>query len=341
MNSRYEVRQAARRRAWSVGAWVAVAVAPALSAGTFSIRPIEFGDGIVATGTLTTAGAGAPITDWNLRVETRELLARYTKGNTASAEVTQVSAGGAGITVGTVVDPANNPGGVLRFRSPNPFNDFGVTLADFNVVGGEASYMVGGNSDLHPLAHPAPADFVSATRRTPGGTLFDLVPLHFAGGVTLSGTLTTDGTLGPLQAANLLSWDLRLEQVTLDLFEPGNSAVQATGLGLSADAQDLTLTIPDGSLRFSKGALGGHAYALQLADFTDPNVPGGQAGYFQGRQAVHTVDLGAGQGPWMLTGTAPIAAADDDVSLLLLGGGLLGTVGLRARVVRSRAAAVR
>jgi len=61
----------------------------AAEADVLAIKPIDFGAGMVASGTLTTS-AGA-ITDWNLAVTTTTTIAQYTPANSGSKTVSLVS----------------------------------------------------------------------------------------------------------------------------------------------------------------------------------------------------------------------------------------------------------
>ena len=300
-------------------------------AGVLAVRPIVFVDGpdysLTATGTISTAGASGAISDWNLTVTSTERLARYTPANTANLSV-DVSINGQRLTVPS--SPAvGQDGGSLFFRSPNPFREFGVGVADFTQafanVGGQAFYLAGGGFDLLPLEQPLGVDYVAATARSPGGNLFELVPLAFAGGVRLSGTVTTDGGVGLLDPRSIVDWDIFIDVVTQDVFDSSNSALFAEQVALTADGLAIAVNNPDGFLGFAKAPLGGRAHALQLADFSEQSPPGGQAGYFKGRLAANTLELGAGRGPWLVTGSDPVTRpVPEPATMLLVAVGLLG-----------------
>ncbi|RPI82822.1 MAG: hypothetical protein EHM42_09055, partial [Planctomycetaceae bacterium] len=180
---------------------VLLVLASPLTAGVFSIRPIEFINGPtysrIATGTISTVGNTSVIDDWNLTVTTSERLARYTPANTVkNSSMVSVSSDGQRLTVATSPDPSNEDGGFLGFRSPNPFLDVGTVLADFtgfNVNGGQAMFMYGPAFDFLDLNQPSASDYLAAEATASGANVFDLVPLAFANGVTLSGTIQTDG----------------------------------------------------------------------------------------------------------------------------------------------------
>lgn len=296
-------------------------------ANSFAIRPIQFVAGptysMTATGTIDTVGNTSNINDWNLTVTTFERLARYTKANTANLSAGGVSSDGTQLTVATSPDGIED-GGSLFFRSPSPFIDFGVQIADFtggNVSGGQAMYMAGAAFDFVSLGQPNNSDYPAAS--SADGKIFNLAPLAFSGGAAMHGTITTDGTTGALDPGNILAWDIYVDLITRDVFDKTNSTLLASKVGLSATGLALTVDNPDGYLAFSKGFGGGHPYSLQLADFT--TQPGGQAGYLQGRLAVNTIDLGAGTGPWTVTGTDPVTrTVPAPATMLLFGAGMAG-----------------
>jgi len=302
-------------------------LASSVDAAAFSIRPIYFandlGFSVIATGTITADGVTGQISDWNLAVTTRNRVARFTPGNTANLATVGVASNGSELTVATSPDGIDD-GGELFFRSPNPFQDVGALVADFtgaNTNGGQAMYMYGGAFDVLPLNAPDGSSYVAA--RSSGGSLFELVSLPFDNGVTMTGTITTNGAVGQLAASDITSWDIVVDEVTQDLFNPSNSSVSSNLLGVSADGSALTVTKPEGYLAFSKGALGGRPYVLQLADFTEGSFFFGQAVYLQGRLAQYAVTLGAGRGPWEVTGPEPVGVPEPS-AMALAAAGLVG-----------------
>ena len=322
--------------------WIAAAALAVLpgwvGAATLTVSPITFDAGpgysMTATGTITTGAAPGSISDWSISVTTQQQLGHYSGANT-QAQVSGVAVSGGSMSVATSPDPANIDGGYLTFRSPNPYLDFGVTLANFTgayAASGQAMYMMGGTFDFLDLGGPAGPSFQVATALS-GGSIFALDPLSFSGGVTVTGTITTDGTTGSLGLANILSWDIYVNQTTVDLFDSTNSVVTSALLGIAPNGQDLTVNNPGGHLGFSKPPLGGRAHSLVLADFTDPAAPQGQAAYMQGRLQYLTVPLGAGRGPWAVTGGAPIAPVPLPAALPALA----GAIGLLGQIRRRRA----
>ena len=311
---------------------------PNALANSFNIRPIYFVNSpaysMVATGTITTLADTGSITDWNLTVTTTQQLAHYSPANTVNMSAGEIVGDGQTLTVATSPDGSQD-GGSMFFRAPNPFSDVGVAPANFaglGISGGEAVYMYGGAFDFLGLNQPDNTNYVVAQAGAPGGHVFELTPLSFGGGVVLSGTITTDGTLGPLGPNNIRNWDIDIDQVTQDLFNRGNSTLLQNLRSPSADGLTLNVLNPDGFITFSKGFAGGRMYALQLADFSSQSPAGGQAGYFQGRLAVNTIALRAQDGPWAITGTELITAfipEPSTLALLGLGFPVLARSGLR------------
>ena len=320
------------RQQWLAGL-TTLLLATTTHAATLSIRPIEFGNGQTARGTITVADDTRAIIDWHLEVATVERLARYTPGNTSIKMVDQVLISGDGLRMTVATSPDSiDDGGILAFRSRNPFLDVGAWVADFSgsaVGGGQARYMSGANFDVLDLQQPSGSDFLVA--RAVSGDRFDLVPVQFSNGVTMWGTIVTDGRTGALDASGVVDWDIVVDAVTADVFTPANSRLSASLTSVSADGSTLTVGNPDGSLMFVKGILGGRLYALQLADFTDQSPVGGQAGYYRGRLGVDLVDLGAPAGAWSVTGADAVRGVPEPAGAVLVG---MGAV--MARLARRR-----
>jgi hypothetical protein len=296
-------------------------------AETFEIRPLHFlsdpGFNIVATGTIGTSGASGVINDWNLQVVTTEKLAHYSKANTVvNLSQVFVSSSGHVLSVATSPDPAAMDGGFLGFQSPSPFVDLSAVVADFtgaNADGGGAMYLAGSAFDFLSLLQPMATNYAVA-QNNGNGNLYDLTPIDFANGVSLTGQIRTDGTKGELTASNIRDWSIDVTQVTIDRFNPTNSVLVSNQSGLTSDGKNIAVTNPDGELKFVHGSAGGHIFGLTLADFTTSTFPVGQARYDLGRFASYSLDLYASNGQWLVTGSQPVAVPEPCSLILIVSG---------------------
>jgi len=283
------------------------------AASTYDIRPIFFETGpgisVVASGTITTGGSSGVITGWNIALTTTQHLASYSKSNTV-ALLSGVSADADGLSVQAASDAASDDGGSLVFRAPSPGVDFGTALAEFSGAssdGGSASFIAGGSFDALALGQAYGTSYRAATPAS--GSAFTLVPLDFSDGVSLSGTITTNGKTGALSAGDLKTWRIDVAQVTRDVFTETNSVLSADLAGDLSDDMGFFVVNPGGLLSFDKPTAGGETHALVLADFTDPTQRGGLARYVSGPGASYEIGLGAETGRWIVSGTDPIAAS--------------------------------
>lgn len=119
-------------------------------------------------------------------------------------------------------------------------------------------------------------------------TDFAIQPVRLPGGTTIFGTVTTDGTLGPLGPEQLTRWQVTVRHSTRYRFDPSQTGgPQVLGVAVSADGRHMTVrTSPDG-LRdgglLAFGSFGpGPEYGVQVANFTGPYAAGGVAFYLAG-----------------------------------------------------------
>ncbi|MGM9490303.1 hypothetical protein [Ideonella sp. YS5] len=80
-------------------------------------------------------------------------------------------------------------------------------------------------------------------------TEFQLAPVQLPGGVSVFGTVSTDGTTGPLSPANLTGWRVTVRTTTRHDYTPANAPPQnVLGVSVSADGRKLRVaTSPDGN----------------------------------------------------------------------------------------------
>lgn len=333
----------ARRHLLGLAATLGLVLVLPAEAATFDVREIVLENGPDfsqrVTGTLETRPGTADLVNWHLTVTSRELLGHFTPANTVnrSSGPLRVDAGasGAQLQVGASANGFDD-GGSLSFGAARPGVEFAVAPADFtgdNIAGGVAFYLARGNFDLLPFGD-ADGSFHTVAASAPGSTsTFELAPISFAGGAVMRGTVRTRGNTGAIGAADFTDWDIYVEQFTQDVFDATNSRAFARGLALTPDGSALTVANPDGLLMFSKGSIGGHPFALQLADFTDPSPRGGQAGYYQGALSVTNLPLGAPpRSEWRVTGGDPIVGnVPEPASVALFAVGFAGLLLRRLR----------
>ena len=87
---------------------------------------------------------------------------------------------------------------------------------------------------------------------------FTLNPMKLANGWVVTGNITTDGTVGPLTAANIVDWNLKASQTT-DFTGTERDSNDFNISGVSTDGKFIHVTTsPDGiqdggTLYFSRG----------------------------------------------------------------------------------------
>lgn len=119
-------------------------------------------------------------------------------------------------------------------------------------------------------------------------TDFQLTPVQLPGGVSIFGTISTDGTLGPLTAANLSAWSITVRRATRHVYTPSNPGGAQVDVVVSADGRRMSVKaspdgVRDGGL-LSFGSFGpGPEYGVKVADFTGYwGQNGGVAFYLDG-----------------------------------------------------------
>ena len=80
-------------------------------------------------------------------------------------------------------------------------------------------------------------------------TDFHLAPVRLPGGVTVFGTLTTDGTTGPLTAAQIVGWRVIVRTTTRHDYTPANAPPQnMLAVSVNSDGRKMRVaTSPDGN----------------------------------------------------------------------------------------------
>jgi hypothetical protein len=120
--------------------------------------------------------------------------------------------------------------------------------------------------------------------------VFNLNPIRLTSEWTITGTITTDGAVGPLSAANVLDWNLKMVQATQIVWTEQNSN-NLNISGVSTDGKNIYVaTSPDGfqdggTLYFGRNG-GGFNIPTNavVADFTQLSTDLGYVGGIAGWQ---------------------------------------------------------
>lgn len=270
---------------------VCAAMGPA-RATDFTLYPVTLPGGISIFGSLSTDGSIGPLgpaqlTGWNITVRQTSRI-HYDRSNALAVQArgVSVSSDGRKLLVKTSPDGLRD-GGLLAFGSFGPGPEFGVQWANFTgsyANGGTAFYLNGGMFEWQSLG-AANGVKLPVGKASAGSAVFKLAPVHFASGATLTGTVTTDGAVGKLTAAQLLDWSIDLDSVVDTVYwrnaTGGNSSVLPASTSFSTDGTQLFVNRPGGYLGFgvppSSRSSGAGAV---LADFSGSAPPKGQVGYY-------------------------------------------------------------
>jgi hypothetical protein len=152
---------------------------------------------------------------------------------------------------------------------------------------------------------------------------------HAEGSFGVTGTVTTDGTIGTLSSTDIIGWDLTLNSSPALTLDPGSSTVVLVGGALSASATQLVFNFTSGfndNLQFNDSTSSSWWHVVsqppnlgynEIAELT--GLGGAQYSYISGTQAI------ADQG-------VPTRTPEPDTSsLMLIGIGLLGLMMLRRK----------
>lgn len=270
-------------------AWIFSATAVSAVAADFQLTPVQLPSGLTMTGTVTTDGTVGPLTPaqivgWRITLR-RTTRYDYTPANAPPQNVlgVAVTADGRKLRVAARADGA---GGALSFGTVAP--EVSVHLANYAAgwpAGmGFALYQYGADFEYLDLPVEAQGWRVVA-RAAPGSAQFKVLPITFASGATVAGTITTDGSTGAIGAAQLVGWHLtmrRHEDIVYYRDATGaNSVVLPASTGLSTDGSQLWVARPGGYLGFGVvAAPPARGRGAVPADFSAGAPPRGQAGYY-------------------------------------------------------------
>lgn len=296
-------------------------IACSAQATTFQLVPAKLDNGYTVTGTLDTDGtlgylAPANIVKWSITVtQTTDTVytdTAYTPPAnedttvvvTAAPDTTGVSSSGAKLLVQRSPDVFNfADGGSFIFRGPGYY--MSAIVADFtnytswyypdSIIGGVGGWTTPLGLNLVGPVTPALCPSLSgrcspyiAATVTTQPNVFKIKPLTVQPSVplmTLSGTLTTDGTIGPLAPANFTAWHIvgrlrefrKYTELNSKLLNVAGTYTDNTVLKVDNNPNRIPGLLEIGLPTVNPNLLG---ISVKLADFTDPAYPGGVASYF-------------------------------------------------------------
>jgi len=165
----------------------------------------------------------------------------------------------------------------------------------------------------------------------------------YQNGYTVSGNITTDGSIGALSKSNITSWNFVITNTATSTFVASASGTEATGADrLQASATQLTLPPVAGVSSFTQSFLsfrqGGSG--MLLWNRLRYNSESGSEGYLGQNSSGNvwvtggdntTVDLQSTAGGDWIIGTAAAAVPEPSTYGLLFGGFTLAVVAMRRR----------
>ena len=294
-------------------------------AATFQLVPLTLDNGFTVKGTLDTDGtvgylSPANIVSWNLTVTQTTDVVYTDKAYTPSAnevttvvvtappEVSGVLSNGKRLFVQRSPDTTNYvDGGSFLFRGPGVYEPTWAMVADFtsytswyfpdSIMGGVAGWTTAFGMSLGAPLTQAPCrangscpSYAAATAVSGQPNVFKLVPVTtqtVAPVQTLFGTVTTDGTLGPLASNNFVAWHVVGRTQDIRSYNQTNSQILNL-VGTFTDNSVLRIdNNPNGNLGILEIGVPSRnpsllGISVKLADFADPAYVGGVASYFYG-----------------------------------------------------------
>lgn len=273
--------------------------ASAQTTAVYKLNGLKWTNGWTVTGTITTDGAigtlnAVNFVDWSLKVvQTTDLV--WTEKDSNDLNISGVSTNGARVFVATSPDGILD-GGTLFFSR----GGFGGTIptsaviADFTQLSTNLGYVGGiagwqdeiARLNFVGLNRKNNTQYGAATAVTGQPNVFRInvpkispAPLQ----MTMFGTLTPDGTIGPLLPRNILAWNITARTQDITYYTKTNSAVLST-VGVTTDGTVLKVDHAGG--QFTIGIAGRRPTFVTVADFTDPTYPDGFANYYIGNFGV-------------------------------------------------------
>jgi hypothetical protein len=268
----------------------------------YKLVPVDLGNGYVMTGSVETDGSVGYLAPNNfikwrvVVVQTTDTV--FNETNASAAQVSQVSSDGKKLLVPTSPDGSSD-GGVLAFYSGAPRGGIpsGAVVADFsmnsqNIVGpgGMGGWQTPLALNLVSLNQPDATVYSAAVAVRGQLNVFRITPVIVNTAPTLMrllGTITTDGTVGPLSPANFRAWNLVGREQDIQTYTEKNSQV-ISATQVYADGRALRVDNPNGLFQIGIPSLSPYVSPtiVTIADFSDPDVVNGQASFYYGAQGL-------------------------------------------------------
>lgn len=265
----------------------------------YNINAMKLTNGWKVTGTITTDGSAGTLTaanilDWNLKVvQTTDMV--WTEKDSNNLNISGVSTDGTKVFVTTSPDGVLDGGALYFGRGGSgggiPTN---AVVADFTQLGINLGYVGGiagwqdelGGLNYVGLNQRNRSRYRAALAVSGQPNVFRLIVPTISSTpllMTVCGTFTTDGTIGPLLPKNILFWKVTARTQDITYYTKANSAVMSA-MGVMTDGTLLGVSHVGG--QFTIGIAGMRPTYVTLADFTDPTYPDGFANYYMGNYGV-------------------------------------------------------
>ena len=269
------------------------------TAATYKLKTMVLTNGWRVTGTITTDGTvgsltAANILDWNLKVvQTTDFV--WTEKDSNNLNISGVSTDGKKLMVATSPDGVLDGGTLYFSRSSSPWAiPTAAVVADFTQLSTNLGYLggiAGWQDEIWGL------NYVGLNQRNnvqyraglliagrPNVFRIYVPPISAAPLLmTMFGTVTTDGTIGPLLPQNIIAWKITARNQDISYYTKANTAV-LSALGVSSDG--IAVKVDHAGGQFTIGISGRRPTYVTLADFTDPAYPNGFANYYMGNFGV-------------------------------------------------------
>ncbi len=272
-------------------------VVGACSAQTvFNLKTMNLSNGWKVTGTITTDGTVGPLSaanilSWNFKVvQTADMV--WTEKDSNDLNISGVSTDGSKILVNTSPDGFAD-GGTLYFSRGGAGGTIPTSaiIGDFTQMSGNMGYGLGGMAGWQDelgglnfigLNQRNNSKYRAASLLAGQPNVFRIQTQTLATSPLLMimfGTITTDGTIGPLLPKNIIARKITARNQDITYYTNANSTVLAA-TGVSSDGTKIKLDHAGG--QFLIGVGGRRPTFVTLADFTDSTMPDGFANYYIG-----------------------------------------------------------